>query len=68
MLAYGPSLLGAFRQASFMAGKIVAGAAVGMTPIERPSTYELVVNQRSAEMMGVKIPASIQARADEVIE
>lgn len=68
MLAYGPSLLGAFRQASFMAGKILAGATVATTPIERPSTYELVVNQRSAEVMGVKIPASIQARADEVIE
>ncbi len=68
MLAYGPSLLGAFRQASFMAGKILAGATVAAMPIERPSTYELVVNQRSAEMMGVKIPASIQARADEVVE
>lgn len=68
MLAYGPSLLGAFRQASFMAGKILGGATVATMPIERPSTYELVVNQRSAELMGVKIPASIQARADEVIE
>ena len=68
MLAYGPSLLGAFRQASFIAGKILAGATIATIPIERPSTYELVVNQRSAEMMGVKIPASIQARADEVIE
>lgn len=68
MLAYGPSLLGAFRQASFMAGKILGGATIATMPIERPSTYELVVNERSAEMMGVKIPASIQARADEVIE
>jgi putative ABC transport system substrate-binding protein len=68
LLGYGPSLLGAFRQASFMAGKILAGANVATTPIERPTTYELVVNQRSAEAMGVKIPASIQARADEVIE
>ena len=68
MLAYGPSLLGAFKQASFMAGKILAGASVATLPIERPSTYELVVNQRSGEMMGVKIPPSIQARADEVIE
>jgi putative ABC transport system substrate-binding protein len=51
-----------------MAGKILAGATAATMPIERPSTYELVVNQRSAETMGVKIPASIQARADEVIE
>jgi putative ABC transport system substrate-binding protein len=68
MIAYGPSLLGAFRQAGFLAGKILAGATAAATPIERPSTYELVVNQRSAEMMGVKLPASILARADEVIE
>lgn len=68
MIGYGPNLLGAFKQASFMAGKILGGAAIATMPIERPSTYELVVNQRSAEAMGVKIPASIQARADEVID
>ena len=68
MISYGPSLLGAFKQASFMAGKVLGGASVATMPIERPSTYELVVNQRTAEMLGVKIPASVQARADEVIE
>ena len=68
MLAYGPSLLGAFKQTSFMAGKVLGGTPIANLPIERPSTYELVVNQRSAEALGVKIPASIQARADEVIE
>jgi len=68
MLGYGPSLFGAFKQASFMAGKVLGGASVATLPIERPSIYELVVNQRSAEMLGVKIPASVQARADEVIE
>ena len=61
-------LLGAFKQASFMAGKVLGGASVATMPIERPSTYEMVVNQRAAEALGVKIPASVQARADEVIE
>jgi putative tryptophan/tyrosine transport system substrate-binding protein len=68
MLGYGPNLFGAFKQASFMAGKVLGGASIATMPIERPTTYELVVNQRSAEALGVKIPASIQARADEVIE
>ncbi|HTR83354.1 MAG TPA: ABC transporter substrate-binding protein [Reyranella sp.] len=68
MIGYGPSLFGAFRQASFMAGKVLGGASVATMPIERPSTYEMVVNQRSAETMGIKIPASVQARADELVE
>jgi putative ABC transport system substrate-binding protein len=68
MLAYGPRLLDALKQASFMAGKVLGGTPIGNLPIERPATYELVVNQRSAEALGVKLPVSIQARADEVVE
>lgn len=68
MIAYGPSLLGAYKQTSFMAGKVLGGASVAAMPIERPSTYELIVNTKAAEALGVTIPASIQARADEVVE
>jgi len=68
MIAYGPNLLAAFKQTAFMAGKVRGGASIATMPLERPSTFELVVNQRAAEAMGVKIPASIQARADEVID
>jgi putative tryptophan/tyrosine transport system substrate-binding protein len=68
MISYGPNLLAAFKQTSFMAGKIRGGASIATLPLERPSTFELVVNQRAAEALGVKIPASIQARADEVID
>jgi putative ABC transport system substrate-binding protein len=68
LLAYGPSLLDASRQAGVMTGKVLSGASPANLPIERPSKFELLVNTRTAEALGVTIPASVQARADEVIE
>jgi putative tryptophan/tyrosine transport system substrate-binding protein len=68
LISYGPNLIAANKQAGFMAGKVLAGSTPANMPIERPSTFELVVNRRAAEEMGLAIPASIEARADEVIE
>jgi putative tryptophan/tyrosine transport system substrate-binding protein len=68
LLSYGPSLLAAANQAGVMAGKVLAGIPPAALPIERPSKFELLVNSRTAEALGIQIPASIQARADEVIE
>jgi putative ABC transport system substrate-binding protein len=68
LLAYGPDLLGALRQAGTMAGKILAGATPATLPIERPTTFELVVNLATAERLGVTVPPALKARADEVIE
>ena len=51
-----------------MAGKILAGSIPADMPLERPSTFELIVNQRAADALGLAIPSSIQARASEVIE
>ena len=51
-----------------MAGKVLAGTAPANLPIERPSKFELVVNLKAAEALGLTIPAAIQVRADEVIE
>ncbi|SKA24500.1 putative ABC transport system substrate-binding protein [Enhydrobacter aerosaccus] len=68
MLSYGPNLVGAARQAGVLAGKVLMGAAPGNVPIERPTRFELLVNMRTAETFGIKIPAQLQARADEVIE
>jgi putative ABC transport system substrate-binding protein len=68
LLSYGPGLLGAAKQAGFMAGKVLAGTMPANLPIERPSKFELIVNQRTAEALGVTIPASLAARADEIIE
>jgi putative tryptophan/tyrosine transport system substrate-binding protein len=68
LLSYGPSLLDAARQAGFMAGKVLAGSMPATMPIERPSKFELILNRRTAEALGVTVPGSIEARADEVIE
>jgi putative ABC transport system substrate-binding protein len=60
--------MAANRQIGILAGKILAGVQPATLPIERPTNLELIVNARAAEQLGVTIPASIQARADEVIE
>ncbi len=68
LLSYGPNVNAAIRQAGFMAGKVLAGSTPADMPLERPATFELIVNRRGAEALGLAVPASIQARADEVIE
>jgi putative ABC transport system substrate-binding protein len=68
LISYGPSLFGAARQAGFMAGKVLGGSMAASLPIERPAKFELIVNQRAAEALGIALPPSIAARADEVIE
>jgi putative ABC transport system substrate-binding protein len=68
LFSYGPSLVEAYKQIGMMAGKVLAGTAPANLPIERPSKFELVVNLKAAEALGLAIPAAIQVRADEVIE
>ncbi len=67
-MSYGPSIVVAAKQAGAIVGKILSGAAPATLPIERPSTFELIVNQRTAAALGLTIPALIAARADEVID
>ena len=68
LMAYGPNLLAMYRQIGVMVGKILHGEKPGDVPIERPSKFELVVNQRAAEAIGLKIPLPVLLRADEVID
>jgi len=68
LMAYGVDLLGAFRQAGGMAGKVLNGAKVAELPIERPTKFELVVNAKTAKRLGIELPTSVLLRADEVIE
>ena len=68
LFSYRPNLLAVVKQAGFIAGKVLAGAAPSNLPLERPSTYELIVNKRAAEALGLTLPLSILGRADEVIE
>ena len=68
LFSYGPNLVEANRQIGMMAGKVLAGTAPANLSIERPVKFELVVNLKAAMALGLSIPPSILARADEVIE
>ena len=69
LLAYGPNVIELWGQrVPFYVDRILKGAKPGDLPIEQPSTFELVVNHKSAKTLGLAIPQSLILRADKVIE
>jgi len=68
LMSYGPDLTDNFRRAARFVDRILKGAKPGDLPFEHPSTYQLVINLRTAKALGLALPSSLTARADRVVE
>jgi len=68
LMAYGPNLAAAYRRAAAYVDKILKGASPADLPIEQPTTFDFVINLKTAQALGLTIPEHVLLQATEVIQ